>query len=63
MIYVNALAGTMHLVLVERPTWPFVAATCRHVGRKQAAHHCVNAPRVRLAGESPARTGRWPVPP
>ena len=51
------------MVQVERSTWPFSAATCRRVGRTTVVHHSVRASGVRLSGESPDRTGRWPVPP
>jgi squalene-hopene/tetraprenyl-beta-curcumene cyclase len=54
---------TMLMLCVERPTWPFSAATCRRALAKNVADANVKRVRRRLSGESPDRTGRWPVPP
>jgi hypothetical protein len=51
------------LVRVERPTWPFSAATCRRAERTTSVDHPLRSSCARLSGESPDRTGRWPVPP
>jgi hypothetical protein len=48
---------------VERPTWPFWAATCRPAVRTAAPHPSAAATCVRRSGGSPDRTGQWPVPP
>src|SRR5262245_36367107 len=43
-------AGTMPLVWVERPTWPFLAATRRQAECAKTPHRMVGASCVRLSG-------------
>ena len=56
---------SMQLVWVERPTWPFAAATCRRAGRTETAHHLVGGV-VRSANcivpaQRLSENGVWPL--
>ena len=43
----------MQSVWMERPTWPFSAATCRRVERAGTLHHSVNSTHARQSGWKP----------